>query len=119
MATYKFTGTVQGADVRVVNRVLKEAIEKAFPGASVRAEKVNDHPSRADRLAEAEEQVTDAATTVRELADEMEAWYDSIPENLQNGDKASQVEEAKDLLTELADTLENCDFSVDFPAMMG
>jgi hypothetical protein len=51
----------------------------------------------------------------------MEEWRDSIPENLQNGDKAQEVNDAISELESLADELDNLtlpDFSsVSFPSM--
>ena len=47
----------------------------------------------------------------------MESWRDSIPENLQGGDKYSEVEEAISSLEELQGELENISFDVSFPGM--
>jgi len=46
--------------------------------------------------------VADAVSTafcqIEELKDEIQSWYDNLPENFQNGDKGSQLQEAIDAL---------------------
>lgn len=74
--------------------------------------------SRADRLQDARQSVEDATSDVEQLQQEMQDWYDSIPENLQQGEKANQVEEAANALETLHDELDNIDWdSVEFPGM--
>lgn len=74
--------------------------------------------SRAERLSEAESDFESAKSTVEELRDEMTNWKDNIPENLQGGDKCSEVEEAESALEELINEMENIDFgNVSFPSM--
>lgn len=86
--------------------------------STAKVDKVNTEPSRADRLAEANEARSLAQEIVEELADELETWRDSIPENLQGGDKYSQVEEAADALRTAADDLENVDLEgIEMPSM--
>lgn len=71
-------------------------------------------------MSEIEEQVTSTTSDIDDLIGEMEEWKDSIPENLQGSDKASEIEECIDALNELKDSIEGLDFSsVSFPAMMG
>lgn len=50
--------------------------------------------------------VEGAAATLRELGDEMQSWYDNMPENLQGGDKGSTIESTAETLTSAADDLE-------------
>jgi ribosomal protein RSM22 (predicted rRNA methylase) len=62
--------------------------------------------------------IENAKQIVTELKDEMQNWYDSIPENLQSGTKADEVQEAIDALESLEGELESLDFnSVNFPGM--
>lgn len=42
--------------------------------------------------------VTEATEALGELRDELQNWYDNLPENFQNGDKGSQLQEAIDNL---------------------
>ena len=49
-----------------------------------------------------------AVDTISELRDELESWYDNLPENFQNGDKGSALQEAMDAL----DDAQSSDFSL-------
>ncbi len=77
------------------------------------------YSSRADRLSEAESEVSSAQGIVEELRDELQGWFDNLPENFQNGSKGEQLQEAIDALDELASSLEDVagNFSVEFPGM--
>lgn len=78
------------------------------------------YSSRADRLAEAQQKINDALSIVNELKDEIQEWYDNLPENFQNGDKGSALSECVSNLesveTSIEDAESNCD-SVEFPGM--
>lgn len=115
MARYQISFSVEGKNINSI----RSQVEKAF-GADAAAQ-VRKEPtinSRADRLGDAEGTMQDAAQLVEELRDEMQEWYDSIPENLQNGDKANEVQETIDALESLHDEIEGVDFgSVSFPGM--
>lgn len=76
--------------------------------------------SRADRLNESMESVRDAIGEVECLKDELQAWFDNLPENLQGGDKGSALEEAISSLETLQDSLDNAvseSESIEFPGM--
>jgi len=114
MARYNLMFWVDGGRIDQIKKKMAEV----FPDAKVLVEKQNMHPSRADRLAEAEGDFDNAKGTVEELKDEMQEWFDSIPENLQNGSKAEEVQTAIDALDEIYSNLEGCDFSsIDFPGL--
>jgi predicted RNase H-like nuclease (RuvC/YqgF family) len=125
MARYTLTMTVEAAQPASVEKKLKQAFGEDIPVHTV--EKVKTAESRADRLSEAsgnlESAIEDAKTIVEELRDEMQNWYDSIPENLQQGDKANEVQESIDALENVSSELDNLDASncgfddVNFPSM--
>ena len=123
MARYTLTVTVEAAQPASVEKKLKQAFGAEIPVHTV--EKITSPESRADRLAEAfenfESALDDAKSVVEELKDEMQSWYDSIPENLQQGDKANEVQEAIDALDNLASELDSTDLpsfgDVSFPSM--
>lgn len=117
MAKYKITTTIDAARKESVDKKLREAFGAKVDGLTWEAEKVKTPTNRSERLAEAEAMVEDAKSLVEELKDEMEQWRDSIPENLQGGEKYSEVETACDALDEIHSNLEQCEFSVDFPGM--
>lgn len=55
--------------------------------------------------------VDDSLSEFETLGSEMRDWYDNMPENLQDGDKGSQVNES-------ADVLEGIDTSIDVPEVL-
>ena len=76
--------------------------------------------SRADRLDQAAGLVENAKQIVDDLTEELQNWHDNLPENMQDGEKASQLTDAIDSLESLSSDLEGIDFSnIDFPSMMG
>lgn len=48
-----------------------------------------------------EDLVGGAFSDIEELANEMQEWYDNMPENFQDGDKGSEVQEAQDALSNI------------------
>ena len=115
MANYWVKIRVDGNNINTV----KKMIEKAFPNEVWQVEKINLSPSRADRLSEAEGMVEDAKGIVEELKSEIEEWKDNLPENLQGGDKATQLEECVSALEDVEGNLDQVDFgNVEFPSMM-
>jgi len=114
MAQYKVSMTIDGTRLNSV----RKKIEELFPNSFALVVKIEANQSRADRLGEAESSVEDSKSIVSELCEEMQSWFDSIPENLQGGSKADEVQEAIDSLQQISDDLENIDFgNVSFPAM--
>jgi hypothetical protein len=118
LSRYEITAIVDAARRPTVEKKLRDAFG---PDAEVFSiEKLKTAESRADRLAEAEDHVGAAHGIVEELEAEMQEWADSIPENVQGGEKASEVQQAIDDLQTLISDMENLDFrSVCFPGMMG
>jgi hypothetical protein len=87
-------------------------------GIEAVVEKITRAESRADRLAEAGGKVQNAKATVEELRDELQDWLNNLPENLQGGNKASELEEAVSALDDIATELDDIDFGgVQFPGM--
>jgi hypothetical protein len=116
MATYTITLTVNEKLPASVEKKLRQAFGRDIPIHTI--EKSNTAKSRSARLSEAESDFENAKSVVTELKDEMEGWHDSIPENLQSGTKADEVQEAIDALEQIESEMENVDFSsVNFPSM--
>jgi predicted translin family RNA/ssDNA-binding protein len=111
---YTITLTVEGSRLESVRKKAKEAF-----GEDLRSiEKVSTATSRADRLSEAESSFEEAKGEVESLRDEIQEWRDNLPENLQSGDKASELDECIEALSSLLDEMESCDFgSISFPGM--
>ena len=111
MARYKVTLTA-ASSLALKAKLKKLGIDDA------KIEKIDNPSSRADRLREAESNFEEAKSQVEELKEEMEIWRDSLPENLQNGDKASQIEDCISALEDISGNMDSVDFSsVDFPGM--
>jgi hypothetical protein len=118
MAQYTVTMTVEDRLPASVEKKLRDAFGKDAPIHTV--EKINRNPSRADRLSQAENMVEDAKSIVEELKDEIDQWKDSLPENLQSGSKADDLDSCSSALEEIGSQLESADFgNVEFPSMMG
>lgn len=116
MAQYTIKLTVEAGRIDA----LRKKLASTFPDEAASVEKINRNPSRADRLSEAESSIEDAKSIIEELKDEMQNWYDSLPENLQQGDKASQIEECVNNLESLYDSIDSAtgEFgSIEFPGM--
>jgi hypothetical protein len=76
--------------------------------------------SRSDRFSEAQGSVGDAKSQAEELRDELQGWLDNLPENLQSGSKADELQSAIDELESFISSCEEAEgVSVDFPGMMG
>ncbi len=109
MAIYRITQTVQARDIRQVRKI--------HPDATVT--KVERNPSRADRFGDAIGNIADAKSEIESLAEEMRGWAENMPENLQGGDKHTEVEAAADSLEEMQNSLEEAEGAeVNFPGMM-
>jgi hypothetical protein len=116
MAIYEVTLTVDEKLKATIEKKLKRAFGKDVPVHTIDRSKTPE--TRAQRLGEARDEVESARMIIEELKGEMENWKESIPENLQNGAKADEVQESIDALETLNSELENIDFdSVNFPSM--
>lgn len=116
MARYKVEILVDGNNINTV----RKQIAVAFPGQETSVDKINLSPSRADRMADAVSQIEDAKSTLEELRDELQEWHNNLPDNFQQGDKGSQLEQAvSDLETIISSLDEATGTDVEFPSMMG
>lgn len=63
--------------------------------------------------------VSDACSNASELRDELESWYDNLPENFQSGDKGDQLQEAMSNLEinepDVPDALSDISCAVELP----
>jgi len=74
--------------------------------------------SRASRFTSAIEQVARAADVFEELQNELQAWLDNMPENLQESAKADELQEAIEALDQAASAaLDIVGTDVEFPGM--
>ena len=113
---YEIKGTASAAQLRTVQAALK----KLDPDCEWSIVKIERDPSRADQLAEAAQMVRDAQGIVEDLKDQVEGWKDNLPENLQNGDNASELDECVSALDGIYSTLDEAEnemCQVSFPGM--
>jgi len=117
MSVYEVKFIVKGKNLRLPN-VKKEMEEKL--GHPVIVTKVNLTPSRKERLAMAEALVGEAHSMITDLADEIQNWFDNLPESFQSTDKGEAIQQCSDSLTELLDCIESIEFdNIEFPSAYG
>jgi hypothetical protein len=116
MPEYRVTlSNIEESRLPVVEQKAKQTFGEE---CEIEVERVDLPQSRSARLQEIAAQVQDAIQGVRELRDELEAWRDNMPEAVQGGMKASELESTMEGLDEIISGLEGVDFdSVDFPSM--
>jgi hypothetical protein len=88
-------------------------------GPDVVVTRIDRNKSRVDRLSDAQSLADDAKSEVEELAGEIESWKDNLPESLQNGEKADQLDECLTGLQEIQEALESVVWEVEFPGAFG
>lgn len=103
-----------------ISSVKKKLASTFGPGAIVSVAKQIHPTSRHARLESASGLVEEARNIVEELAEEIESWVESLPENLRGGDKAEQLSECSEGLQAIMAGLEELDFSsIEFPGAFG
>jgi DNA repair exonuclease SbcCD ATPase subunit len=116
VARYKIELTVEDHSIASVQSKLRKHF--GAEASAISAKKIEHNQSRADRLAKAQAQAEEAKSEVEDLKSEMESWLENLPENLQGGSKAEEIQEAIDALDTLQSDLENCSWEINFPGMM-
>jgi len=116
MPKYKIVIHVDDSRIDLVKRKCQAAFGQDI---TAQVKKIETQKSRAERLGEAQDMVADAMSIVEELRGEMQDWKDNMPEGLQSGSKADEIDEAVSQLEEIESGLEQVDFQqVSFPGMM-
>lgn len=110
-----------GLKEATVKRLVKLLQKDLGKEAEVSSRKVEHPTTRAERCSAAFASIADGKSELEALQEELESWRDGMPENLQDGEKAQQLDEAiselEDIVGELTQ-LEDKDGSIEFPAMM-
>lgn len=115
MAYYTIRFRAEGKNINGVKAKVALAFGKEVAEQITKDDLATSRQSRLDSVAST---VTDCAQDVDELKDELQEWFDNLPEQFQSGDKGSELEEAIQQLEEIKDGLESLDFSsVSFPGM--
>ena len=117
MARWKIT--IQGKAIRKASvEKLAEKLKAEFDGASILVSDDSLPESRSERFGAAMSLVSDGQSECESLRDELQDWKDNLPENLQNGSKADEIEEAISSLENIISELESVSGEdVSFPGM--
>lgn len=117
----EITVTKDGLKEATVKRLVKLLEKDLGKTAEVTSRKVEYPDSRPDRFAAAFGLIGEAKSELESLKEELEEWKNNLPENLQSGSKAEELDEAVSSLEDIIgdmETLEGRDSDVTFPAMM-
>jgi hypothetical protein len=93
----------------------KKVVEKFYLARDEKFAK----PTLGERADAAVEKLDEAASTVEELASEMQDWYDNLPDSFRDGEKGEQLSEAQSLLEELNGELTSFDFKTTYGGPKG
>ena len=108
----------KGARLDSVKELVEAAIKSKYPQATVHVTREQPAESRADRFVEAQSSASDAKSTAEELRDELQEWRDGLPENLQSGSKADELDDAISSLEEFIEAMDTAEgVDVSFPGM--
>ena len=108
----------KGARVDTIEKIIEEHIRSKYPQATISVVRKNTPETRQARYDEVMGMLSDAHNELEALRDELQEWYDSIPENLQSGGKADEIQEAIDTLENQISSLEDAEGEeVTFPSM--
>lgn len=111
--------TITGKSIRKASvEKLAGKLKAEFDGAAITVTDASPPESRSDRFQAALSMIEDGKAELESLRDELQDWYDGLPENLQQGSKADELQEA---VSELEDMISNVEDltgrDVSFPGM--
>lgn len=117
MAQYQIFVTDRGVKPATIDNIVKD-IQKKLPRASVTKKHITRPESRKDRYAACIAVLEDMKTEMEEIRNELQDWYDNLPENFQQGDKGNDIETA---INEIDNSINDLDQVIgnepDFPTM--
>lgn len=124
MARWQITVSGKGIRKETVEKIAQAIVDKygkdkdGDDKACVSVRDATPPSSRSDRFQEALGHVGEAKAEFESLRDELQEWYDNLPENFQNGEKGEQLTAATEALEEAIDALDNVEGTeVEFPTM--
>lgn len=110
----------KGLRKKKLEALAKELKDVLGKGSSVDVQEVIVPESRSDRLSAAIDTISEGRSELEELRDELQGWYDNLPEAFQSGDKGQVLEEAIQNLETAINACEEAENAeVEFPQMYG
>ena len=108
----------KGAQVKGIDKAIQKLVKDKYPEAKITVENKETPDSRSARFSEAIGFVEDGKSAIEELRDELQEWYDNLPDNFQSGQKGDELQEAIDALEEAINNLDEVTSNdVNFPGM--
>lgn len=108
----------KGARVDGIESLIEKHVKDKYPEAFISVQRKNPAISRSDRFGAAQAMVSDARSEGESLRDELQEWLDNLPENLQQGSKADEIQSAIDELETFISSLDEAEnVSPEFPGM--
>ncbi len=118
MPTFRITVSNKGLTQKALEKLLKPIRDKLGEDADLSIEKVKHPETRRERFDDALSQIESGKAELESLQEELESWVNGMPENLQNGSKAEEINMAISGLEDLVGDLNNvCEGDVEFPGM--
>lgn len=109
----------KGARAESIKQLIEAAIHSKYPAASVFVSRKEPSESRPERFSDAQSDVENAKSEAENLRDELQEWRDNMPENMQSGQKADELDSAISSLEEFINACETASGAeVEFPGMM-
>lgn len=110
----------KAARVEGIENEIAALVKKKYSKADINIDvsKASEGTSRADRFSDAVSSLGDAKSVAEELRDELQEWYDNLPEGLSNGSKADELQDAIGELENFISSVEDCEsIEPSFPGM--
>lgn len=118
MSNWRIDISGKGIRKASVEKLIEKLRSSLGNGVSINVTNSKPPESRAERLADAMSLVSDARFDVEGLRDELQVWRDNLPENMQSGSKADELDSAIGELDEIMDWMDALEGSdVSFPGM--
>lgn len=113
---------IRGKNIRkaTIEKMAEKFKDDLGEGATILVTDATPPETRPERFHVAIGNIDDVRSEIESLRDELQDWYDGMPENFQSGDKGDQLQTAIDELETLSSNLEDAaGTEVEFPGMMG
>lgn len=118
MATWQITIRGNGIRKASVEKLAKSLKDQFGEDAGISVRDATPPASRADRYSAAQGCISEGRSEMESLRDELQDWYDNLPESFQGGEKGDALQTA---ISELEDAIGEAESAeghdVEFPGM--